>query len=123
MALAVGAELVVHDVPRGTSLIDRLRETGASFLLGVPTHAIDLLTELDARGIEHLEGITGFRISGAAVSGAVVAALMRRGVVPQSGYGMTETCSHQYTLPGDDPRLIVESSGRACSGYEIRIWR
>jgi acyl-CoA synthetase len=49
--------------------------------------------------------------------------LLARGVTPQSGYGMTETCSHQYTLPDDEARLIVESSGRACPGYEIRIWR
>ena len=42
--------------------------------------------------------------------------------MPQSGYGMTETCSHQYTLPTDDPKLIVETSGRACPGYELRIF-
>src|SRR6185436_19410631 len=38
------------------------------------------------------------------------------------GYGMTETCSHQYTLPNDDPKLIIESCGRACPGYEIKIF-
>ena len=43
--------------------------------------------------------------------------------MPQSGYGMTETCSHQYTLPTIRPKLIVETCGRACPGYEIRIWR
>jgi acyl-CoA synthetase len=46
MALAAGGELVIHDLPRGASLIDRVIETGASFLVGVPTHAIDLLREL-----------------------------------------------------------------------------
>ena len=51
-----------------------------------------------------------------------MAELMRRGVIPQSGYGMTETCSHQYTLATDDPKLIAETCGRSCSGYEIRIW-
>ena len=35
---------------------------------------------------------------------------------------MTETCSHQYTMPDDDPEMIAGSSGRACSGYEVRIW-
>jgi acyl-CoA synthetase len=35
---------------------------------------------------------------------------------------MTETCSHQYTLPNDDPQLIVESCGKSCPGYEIRIF-
>jgi len=48
--------------------------------------------------------------------------LLKLGITPQSGYGMTETCSHQYTLPGDDPQLIVESSGKSCPGYEIRIF-
>ena len=31
-------------------LLDRLVETGATFLFGVPTHAIDLLAEMQARG-------------------------------------------------------------------------
>jgi len=43
--------------------------------------------------------------------------------VPQSGYGMTESCSHQYTLPTDDPKRVIETSGHACRGFEIRIWR
>jgi acyl-CoA synthetase len=123
MALAVGAELVVHDLARGASLLDRLVAAGATFLFGVPTHAIDLLAELRARGLTRLGGITGFRISGAAAPREVVAALLAIGVVPQSGYGMTETCSHQYTMPDDDPARIVETVGRACPGYEIRIWR
>jgi acyl-CoA synthetase len=122
-ALAVGGELVVHDLPRGASLLDRIGETGASFLFGVPTHAIDLLNEMRERGAHQLGAVRGFRISGAAAPGEVVAELMRRGVMPQSGYGMTETCSHQYTLPTDDPRLISETCGRACPGYEIRIFK
>ena len=122
-ALAAGGELVVHDLPRGESLIDRLAETGAEFLFGVPTHAIDLLGELRARGQQRLGAVRGFRISGAAAPAAIVAELMRYGVVPQSGYGMTETCSHQYTLPDDMPERIVATCGHACAGYEIRIWR
>ncbi len=122
-ALAAGGELVVHDLPRGDSLIEWLTETGAVFLFGVPTHAIDLLGEMRARGIERLGRVRGFRISGAAAPAAVVAELMRYGVVPQSGYGMTETCSHQYTLPDDPPERIIETSGRACAGYEVGIWR
>ena len=65
----------------------------------------------------------GFRISGAAAPTSVVTELMHYGITPQSGYGMTETCSHQYTLPDDPPERIVETCGRACAGYEIRIWR
>jgi acyl-CoA synthetase len=122
-ALWGGGELVLHDLPRGDSLLDRLQETGASFLFGVPTHAIDLLSEMRACRDERLSAVRGFRVSGAAAPESVVTELMRFGVVPQSGYGMTETCSHQYTLPDDTPERIVATCGRCCEGYEIRIWR
>jgi acyl-CoA synthetase (AMP-forming)/AMP-acid ligase II len=122
-ALLVGGELVVHDLPKGGSLFDRLVETGATYLVGVPAHAVDLAAELRARGSSGPLAVRGFRISGAAVSGKVVAELLRYSVRAQSGYGMTETCSHNYTLPDDDPRLIIETSGRCCAGFEIRIWR
>jgi acyl-CoA synthetase (AMP-forming)/AMP-acid ligase II len=122
MALLVGGKLVVHDLPRGASLVDRLTETGATFLVGVPTHAIDLLSEVQARNLPTVGSLMGFRISGASAPRKVVSDLLAHGIVPQSGYGMTETCSHQYTLPNDDPRLIVETSGRACPGYELRIF-
>jgi acyl-CoA synthetase len=98
-------------------------DAGTSFLVGVPTHAIDLLRELRERKLAGIGRLEGFRISGAAAPREVVAQLIDHGVMPQSGYGMTETCSHQYTLPDDDARLIVETSGKACPGYELKIWR
>ena len=122
MALAAGGQLIIHDLPRVASLVDRLIETGATFLVGVPTHAVDLLAEMKARNLTGLGKLKGFRISGASAPRELVRDLLEAGIVPQSGYGMTETCSHQYTLPGDDPRLIVESCGKACPGYEIRIF-
>jgi acyl-CoA synthetase len=122
-ALAGGGELVLHDLPRGAGLIDRLEETGAEFLFGVPTHAVDLLAEMRDRGVRRLGRVGGFRISGAAAAPAVVAELLECGVTPQTGYGMTETCSHQYTRPDDPPERIIGTSGRTCDGYEIRIWR
>jgi acyl-CoA synthetase (AMP-forming)/AMP-acid ligase II len=126
MALAAGGELVIHDLPRGASLIDRVIDTGTSFLVGVPTHAIDLLRELRERNHDNsspgIGRLTGFRISGAAAPREVVAQLIANGVMPQSGYGMTETCSHQYTLPTDDAALIIETCGKACPGYELKIW-
>ncbi len=122
-ALAGGGELVVHDLPRGASLLDRLAETGAAFLFGVPTHAIDLLAEMRERGVQRLGAVRGFRISGATAPPAVVAELIGHGVTPQTGYGMTETCSHQYTRPDDPPERIAGTCGRACAGYELRIWR
>jgi acyl-CoA synthetase len=122
MALAVGGQIAVHDLPRGASLVDRLTETGATFLVGVPAHAADLLAEVKARNLSGIGRLKGFRISGASAPRELVRDLLACGIVPQSGYGMTETCSHQYTLPGDDPRLIAESCGKSCPGYEIRIF-
>jgi acyl-CoA synthetase len=123
MALAVGGELVVNDLPRGASLADRILETGTSFLVGVPANAIDLLAEMRERNLNGLGALKGFRISGSAAPSEVVAGLIAQGIAPQSGYGMTENCSHQYTLPGDDPKLIIETSGKACPGYELKIFR
>jgi acyl-CoA synthetase len=76
-ALAGGGELVLHDLPRGASLLDRLEETGAEFLFGVPAHAIDLLTEMRARNARDAGAVRGFRISGAAAPAPVVAGLMQ----------------------------------------------
>ena len=123
MALAMGSELVINDLPRGASLADRILETNTSFLVGVPPNAIDLLAEMQKRGLNGLGRLTGFRISGSAVPSEVVAGLIAQGIKPQTGYGMTENCSHQYTLPNDDPKLIIETSGKTCPGYELRIFK
>ena len=122
MALAVGGQIVIHDLLRGASLVNRLIETGTTFLVGVPTHAFDLLAEIKARNLSGIGQLQGFRISGASASRQLITDLLKFGIIPQSGYGMTETCSHQYTLPNDDPQLIVESCGKSCPGYEIRIF-
>ena len=122
LTLCHGGEFVCHDLPRGTSLVDRLLQVDATFIIGVPTHAIDLLAELRARGIRRLGRVKGFRISGAAVAPVVAAGLLDHGVVPQSGYGMTEAGSHHYTRPDDAPARMTETSGRACDGYEVRVF-
>lgn len=119
--LATGAELVVHDLPRGKSTLDRIIEVGATFIVGVPTHAVDLLGEIRSRNVVP-QSVKGFRISGASAPREVVAELLRYGVVPQSGYGMTEAGSHHYTGMDDDADHIVQTSGRCCDGYEVRIW-
>jgi acyl-CoA synthetase len=123
MALAMGAELVIHDLPRGASLADRILETSTSFLVGVPPNAIDLLGEMQQRNLRGLGRLSGFRISGSAVPSEVVAGLIAQGVRPQSGYGMTESCGHQYTMPEDEARLIIETSGRCCASYDLRVFK
>lgn len=121
-ALLVGAELVVHDLARGESALKRIVETRATYLVGVPTHASDLLRELSANPDIKIDALKGFRISGAPASQKVVAELLALGIVPQSGFGMTEACSHHYTLPSDGADRVVETSGKVCPGYEIKIW-
>ncbi len=121
-ALVAGAELVMHDTPRGESILDRLTKTGVTYLIGVPTHAMDLVAELRQRKLSRLGKLRAFRVSGAASPPQVMHDLMAFGIEPQSGYGMTENNSHQYTRPGDEPALIAGTCGLACEGYEIRIF-
>lgn len=122
LAILSGGSIVLHDLPRGASLLDRLRDIGATFVFGVPAHAMDLLAEIEDRGGADLAALKGFRISGAAVSSTIVERLVGYGIVTQSGYGMTEAGSHHYTLPDDAPELITGTSGRACPGYEVAIF-
>ena len=121
-ALYCGGEIVLSRLAPGESLVDDLHETEATFIYGVPTHAIDLLNELKRSGARAPDSITGFRISGAQAPADVVAELLEHGIRPQTGYGMTEAHSHNYTLPDDDPQRIVQTAGRACPGYELKIW-
>lgn len=122
LAMHVGASIVLHDLPRQKSLLKRLRETKTTFVFGVPAHAIDLLQEIEEAGTADLGHLTGFRISGAAAPPGIVERLMKHGIMPQSGYGMTEACSHNYTLPNDSPQRIIDTSGRTCPGYELKIF-
>lgn len=121
-SLVAGAELVLHDTPRGQSIVDRLAETGVEYLIGVPTHAIDLVSEVRRRGMKRLANVRAFRVSGAASPPHIMHDLISVGVEPQSGYGMTENNSHQYTRPGDATEKIAGTCGRACDGYEIAIF-
>ena len=122
LALFVGGLLVLHDLPRKASLLARLRETRTTFAFGVPTHAIDLVGEIEAAGGVALPELKGFRISGASAPPNLVSKLFGYGIVPQSGYGMTEACSHHYTMPDDAPAVVATTSGRACAGYEVAIF-
>jgi acyl-CoA synthetase len=90
--------------------------------MGVPTHAMDILAEMARRGVARLGSVRTFYMAGAPIPHETARAFLDRGIVPQNVYGMTENGSHQYTLPSDDGRTIVETCGRACRAYEIRIW-
>jgi acyl-CoA synthetase len=122
-ALVAGFEMVLNDLPRGTDVIDRLSESGATYVMGVPTHAIDALAQMRRRGLKALARVKVFYMAGSTIPSDLAASFLKIGVTPQNVYGMTENGSHQYTLPSDDAETIVATCGRACSGYEIRLWR
>lgn len=122
-ALVAGFEMVLNDLPRGTDVIDRLIESGATYVMGVPTHAIDALAQMRRRGLNALARVKVFYMAGSTIPSDLAASFLAIGVTPQNVYGMTENGSHQYTLPGDAAQTIVATCGRACSGYEIRLWR
>jgi acyl-CoA synthetase len=120
--LVTGCELVLHFAGTGKSAIDWILETGANYVMGVPTHAIDLLAALRQRGLQRLGHVKTFYMAGALIPREIAEQFLTIGVAPQNIYGMTENGSHQYPLPADDLDTLVASCGRACRGYEIRLW-
>ena len=106
-AMAAGMELVVYDPPSGQTPLDWIIETGATYVMGVPTHAMDVLAEMRGRGLETLGAVTTFYMAGSPIPREVAQAFLDRGVTPQNVYGMSENSSHHYTLPTDDPETIV----------------
>ncbi len=120
--MAAGFELVVNDPPAGMKPLDWALECGATYLMGVPTHAIDILAEARRRGLNKLGAVRLFYMAGSPIPREVAQTFLGMGITPQNIYGMTENGSHQYTLPSDDTQTIVETCGRACHGYETRIF-
>jgi acyl-CoA synthetase len=120
--MAAGFELVVNDPPGGMKSIDWVLECGATYVMGVPTHAIDILAEAKRRGMASLGAVRLFYMAGSPIPRELAQSFLGMGITPQNIYGMTENGSHQYTLPSDDARTIVETCGRACLGYETRIF-
>ena len=121
-ALSAGMELVVNDPPSGATPLDWILETGASYVMGVPTHAMDILGEMRRRGLDKLGEVKTFYMAGAPIPREVAQSFLDRGVIPQNVYGMSENSSHQYTLPSDAPETIVATCGKACRAYEIRLF-
>jgi acyl-CoA synthetase len=114
--------LVVHTHASGAQSLDRVLETGATYLVGVPAHAILLLAAARERGLEGFGAVKVFQLAGSPIPGELVEQLMRRGVSVQNTFGMTENCSFQYTRPEDPPEIIVNTCGRTCDGFELTLW-
>ena len=120
--MVCGCELVVNDPRLGRSSLDWILETGATYVMGVPTHAMDLLHGLQLRGMDQLGQVRVFYMAGAPIPQETAQRFIAIGVTPQNVYGMTENGSHQYTLPGDPTDVIIKTCGRACHGYEVALW-
>jgi acyl-CoA synthetase len=121
-ALVAGSEFVVNAPPPKMSTLEWIETTGATYVLGVPTHAIDLLIQLELTGKERLGRVQVFYMAGSPIPVETAQRFVRLGIKPQNVYGMSENSSHNYTLPRDDISTITETCGRPCKGYEIRIF-
>lgn len=120
--LLAGCEFVIDDPPPGKSRLDWIIETGATYVMGVPTHAIDMLAEQQARDIAKMGAVKLFYMAGAPIPPSVCEAFVRQGIKPQNIYGMTENSSHQYTHPNDDEATIVNTCGRGGPAYQVRLF-
>jgi acyl-CoA synthetase len=120
--LLSGGRLVTDDPPPGMSHLDWLLENGATYALGVPTHARDILAEQRKRRIDGLGALKSFYMAGSDIPPALAEAFLAQGVTPQNVYGMTENSSHQYTSPTDDRDVIVSTCGRGGRAYQIRLF-
>lgn len=121
--LVSGGELVMTNLRTGEQALDRIVETGATYVMGVPTHAMDILQALRDGNASSLGEVRTFYMAGAAIPREVAQSFVSLGVTPQNVYGMTENGSHNYTIPSDSADTIVATCGRACRGYEVRLWK
>jgi acyl-CoA synthetase len=120
--LLCGCRFVTDDPPSGMSRLDWIDNTGATYVLGVPTHAMDILSEQQRAGRRGLGSVSVFYLAGAAIPPTTAAAFLDQGVKPQNVYGMTENSSHQYTHPHDTAEIIVGTCGRGGNAYEVRLF-
>jgi len=120
--LVAGFELAINDLPPHMKPVDWIVHTGATYVMGVPTHAMDILAEMKRRGMKALGKVKVFYMAGSAIAAETAQAFLDCGILPQNVYGMTENGSHQYTLPDDATEVIVGTCGRACGAYEVKLW-
>ena len=120
--LVCGGELVTDDPPSGVSRLDWIIDTKATYVMGVPTHAMDILAEQAKRGVARIGGVRIFYMAGSPIPEVVAKAFVDQGITPQNIYGMTECSSHQYTHPDDPKDVWISTCGRGGPAYEVKIW-
>ena len=119
--LICGGQFVIDAPPPGMSRLDWIVETGATYVMGVPTHAMDILAAQRAAGLARIGEVRTFYMAGAPIPPVVCEAFIRLGIKPQNIYGMTENSSHQYTHPDDPPEVWIHTCGRGGPAYEVLI--
>jgi len=120
--LLLGCRFVMDSPPSGMSRLDWITSSGVTYMLGVPTHAIDVLGEQRSHGARPLGAVKTFYMAGSQIPPAVAAAFFAQGITPQNVYGMTENSSHQYTHPADDSKTMISTCGRGGSAYQVRLF-
>ena len=120
--LLFGGEFVTDDPPQGMSKLDWILETEPTYIMGVPTHAMDTLAEMRQRGLDRMGTVKVFYMAGAPIPPAVAQSFVDMDILPQNVYGMTENSSHHYTWPNDPQSTICETCGRGGKAYEIKIF-
>ena len=120
--LVCGGRFAIGEPPVGTSRLDWVIETGATYVMGVPTHAMDVLNQQRQRGIERMGSVRTFYMAGAPIPPVVAEAFARQGISPQNIYGMSENSSHHYTHPGDPPEIATKTCGRGGPAYQVAIF-
>jgi len=118
--LACGGSLVVHSPLDAHRALKRIISTRATYLVGVPTHGIDLVAQLGPD--ERLGQAQVFQLAGSPVPPRLAEALIGRGVRVQNCFGMTENCSFLYTRAEDPVEVVTQSCGRCCEGMELAIF-
>lgn len=120
--LVAGCELVLYNPDAGYHYIDWIEKCAATYVMGVPTHAMDILAELQKRCSLQLGKVSIFYMAGAPIPHQTADRLLSMGITPQNVYGMTENGSHSYTLPDDSSAVITGTCGKSSRVYEAKIW-
>jgi acyl-CoA synthetase (AMP-forming)/AMP-acid ligase II len=120
--LVSGAALVpqlVYDAGRAMALVEAERIT---VFPGPPTIYQTILDHPD-RGTHDLSSLR-LAVTGAVTVPVALVERMRRELSFEAvltAYGLTEAVVATMCRPGDDPRTVAHTSGRATAGFEVRI--
>jgi acyl-CoA synthetase len=120
--LVTRGQLILSSPASDKHILDWIEESEANYVMGVPTHAMDLLNEMSRRDQSSLGEVKTFYMAGSPIPEDVARKFLAMDIQPQNVYGMTENGSHQYTKPYDPVEVITGSVGKACRGYEVKLW-